>query len=77
MFNFAQGQGRRPATGGINRRRHEVSALVNTTSISSPANGGMRLTQRLCKREVLKLPQEVIMKGMPNMGKLMKQAQQL
>jgi DNA-binding YbaB/EbfC family protein len=29
------------------------------------------------KGDVLKLSQEVIMKGMPNMGKLMKQAQQL
>jgi hypothetical protein len=29
MRYFVQGQGMRPAKGGINRRRHEVSALVN------------------------------------------------
>jgi hypothetical protein len=27
MRYFVQGQGMRPAKGGINRRRHEVSAL--------------------------------------------------
>jgi hypothetical protein len=33
MRYFVQGQGMRPAKGGINRRRHEVSTLVNILGI--------------------------------------------